>query len=77
MKIETTDKYVKITPDEGMVLTTWNEGDDIVEYNGIKTVYAPLTADISMFREITIEENTKLEEDRDKAVELIRLSELR
>lgn len=66
MKVERTDKYIKVTAEEGMYLTRYEEGDDIMNFNGFKIMYAPLNANIDGLHDISEElynelENKKLE----------------
>lgn len=66
MRIETNDKFKKITPEEGFVLTSFKDGDDILKYTSAKVIYAPLNADLEDLREISVEENDsylKLQEE--------------
>lgn len=69
MKIELTDNFKKITPDEGMVLTSYKEGDDIINYTSARLMYCPLNLEISDLREITEEEDSKYMDEQFKAVE--------
>lgn len=67
MKIEKTDKYIKIVAEDGHYLTSYKEGDNIWEYTSSRIIFTPLTADISTLRDITVEDNNKYEELRLKA----------
>lgn len=67
MKIETTDKYIKVIAEDGGYLTSYKDGDNIWAYTSSRIIYAPLTADISGLRDISTEENNKYEELRLKA----------
>lgn len=69
MKIETNDKFKKITPEEGLVLTSFKEGDDIINYTSARVIYCPLTTEISDLREITEEEDARYQEESLKAAE--------
>lgn len=60
MKIETLEKFIKITAEDGMCLTTFKDGDDILTYLSWRVMYAPLNKDNSNIREISLEENDKL-----------------
>ena len=68
MTIEYTDKYIIITADEGMVLTEWQEGDDILNYSFATKQYTPLTYDTSILREITQEENDRLVKEQEERI---------
>lgn len=67
MKIETTDKYIKIIAEDGGYLTSYKDGDNIWTYTSSRIIYAPLTADLSNLRDITADDNNKYEELRLKA----------
>ena len=69
MKIETNDKFKKITPEEGLVLTSFKEDDDIINYTSARVIYCPLTTEISDLREITEEEDARYQEECSKAAE--------
>lgn len=69
MKIETNDKFKKITPEEGLILTSFKEGDDIINYTSARVIYCPLTTEISDLREITEEEDARYQEEGLKAAE--------
>lgn len=60
MKIELFEKYKKVTADDGYVLTEYKDGDEGYVY--CKTMFIALDADISNYREITLEEHQYLEE---------------
>lgn len=60
MTIEVKDKFKIITADEGMVLTEWQRGDDILNYSYSIKQYVPLSFDPATLNEITNEENEKL-----------------
>ena len=61
-------KYVKITSDEGMLLTTWQDDDDIITFDCCKQA-SLLRSLPCMYREITEEYATELRNRRDKAME--------
>lgn len=76
MKIETKATYQIIKADDGMVLTEWKNGDDILNYAYSTKQYSPLTYDITKLREITQEESDKLsKEQEEKIKELEELKE--
>lgn len=56
MKTYTVDKYIKHYAEEGMVLTEWNEGDDILDFTYCKIAICPLNKECN-YREITEEQN--------------------
>ena len=76
MTIETKATYQIIKADDGMVLTEWQNGDDILNYSYSTKQYSPLTYDITKLREITQEESDKLvKEQEEKIKELKELKE--
>lgn len=52
MKVERTDNYIKVTAEEGMYLTRYEEGDDIKSFNGFKSIYIPPLHKVEQFHEI-------------------------
>lgn len=69
MNIENRDnKFLVITSDEGMVLTEWKEGDDIMEYSGTERQFSPLDYDLTKLREITVAEHTELMERQEEII---------
>ena len=76
MTIETKATYQIIKADDGMVLTEWKDGDDILNYSYSTKQYSPLTYDITKLMEITQEESDKLvKEQEEKIKELKELKE--
>ena len=71
MTIENKATYQIIKADDGMVLTEWRDGDNILNYAYATKQYSPLTYDITKLREITQEESDKLvKEQKEKIKEL-------
>ena len=69
MKIEE-KTYQKITPaTEGNYLTTYQEGDDIKTYEGVKAMYTPAGFDASTVREITPEEHLSYHAAKEQALQ--------
>lgn len=64
MKTEQFDNYIKITADEGYVISSYKEGDDILTYTSCKIMYAPKTAFLGDLRDITDEMDAKYNEER-------------
>ena len=64
MKTEQFDNYIKITADEGYVITNYKEGDDILTYSSCRIMYAPKTAFLGDLRDITDEMDAKYNEER-------------
>ena len=76
MTIETKATYQIIKADDGMVLTEWKDGDNILNYSYSTKQYSPLTYDITKLREITQEESDRLsKEQEEKIKELKELKE--
>ena len=68
MTIETKATYQIIKADDGMVLTEWQNGDDILNYSYATKQYSPLTYDITKLREITQEESDKLAKEQEEKI---------
>lgn len=66
MTIETKATYQIIKADDGMVLTEWKDGDDILNYSYSTKQYSPLTYDITKLREITQEESDRLSKEQEE-----------
>lgn len=64
----TDGRYVKITSDDGMLLTTWQDDDDIITFDCCKQA-SLLSSSLSIYREITEEYATELINRRDKVME--------
>ena len=78
MTIETKATYQIIKADDGMVLTEWQNGDNILNYSYSTKQYSPLTYDITKLREITQEESDRLaKEQKERIKELKESKELR
>lgn len=63
----TGDKYIKHYAEEGMVLTEWKEGDDILAFSYAKVAICPLNRKCD-WREITQDECDKLIEEQEKMI---------
>jgi hypothetical protein len=59
MKIEKTniENCILISPDEGNVLTFYQDTEDINTYVGVKKIYASASIDLNSIREITMEQH--------------------
>ena len=68
MTIENKSTYQIIKADDGMVLTEWQNGDDILNYTYSTKQYSPLTYDITKLREITQEESDKLSKEQEEKI---------
>ena len=62
--------FNEIVANDGYMLTSFNEDQDIKEYYGTKIVCAPKLVDIaSKYHTITVEEHNALEEQKEQAFE--------
>lgn len=62
--------YQKITPTtEGNYLTTYQEGDDIKTYEGVKAMYTSADFDSLTVREITPEEHLSYHAAKEQALQ--------
>ena len=68
MTIENKATYQIIKADDGMVLTQWQNGDDILNYTYASKQYSPLTYDITKLKEITQEESDKLVKEQEEKI---------
>lgn len=69
MEIITLDKFRVVKAEEGKILTTYNNGDDVRGYSSFTQCYVPLVGDIAHIKEITVAEDAVLCEQRDKLIE--------
>lgn len=74
MTIETKTTYQIIKADDGMVLTEWQNGDDILNYSYSTKQYSPLTYDITKLREITQEECDRLSKEQEEKIKELKES---
>ena len=75
MTIETKATYQIIKADDGMVLTEWKDGDNILNYSYSTKQYSPLTYDITKLREITQEESNKLAKEQEEKLKELKESQ--
>ena len=68
MTIENKSTYQIIKADDGMVLTEWKDGDNILNYAYATKQYSPLTYDITKLREITQEESDRLVKEQEQKI---------
>ena len=68
MTIEKKVTYQIIKADDGMVLTEWQNGNDILNYSYATKQYSPLTYDITKLREITQEESDRLAKEQEQKI---------
>ena len=74
MTIETKTTYQIIKADDGMVLTEWQNGDNILNYAYATKQYSPLTYDITKLREITQEESDRLVKEQEERIKELKES---
>ena len=67
MTTYTGDKYIKHYAEEGMVLTEWKEGDDILNFSYAKVAICPLNIECD-WREITQDECDRLIKEQEKMI---------
>ena len=61
------DKFNEMRSNEGYVLTSYIDGDDILEYYSTTVICAPKAVDIEhKYRTITLEEDAKLQEAKEQ-----------
>ena len=61
------DKFNEMRSNEGYVLTSYIDGDDILEYYSTTVICAPKAVDIEhKYRTITLEEGAKLQEEKEQ-----------
>lgn len=51
---------IKLSCTEGCKITSWNEGDDIMDYSSFIIAYCPADTDTSIYHCITDEEDERL-----------------
>ena len=74
MTIENKATYQIIKADDGMVLTEWKDGDNILNYTYASKQYSPLTYDITKLREITQEESDRLSKEQEERIKELKES---
>lgn len=57
MKIEKTEKFQTVKPDENMVLTNYTDDMEIQTYSSFNECICPLSCDLKHLREITKEQD--------------------
>lgn len=67
MTTYTGDTYIKHYAEEGMVLTEWKEGDDILAFSYAKVAICPLNRKCN-WMEITLDECNRLLEEQEKMI---------
>lgn len=65
--------FWKLTCDENEVISSWNEGEDIISYSSFKIAYCPKDADLDVYHTFTVEQDveyTKQREEEEKRRQL-------
>lgn len=62
-------KFYHLAADDGMVITSWRETDDIRDYSSALQVYCPASTDIGIYYEITIEQDNEYTVLLEQAIE--------
>ena len=77
MKIEYNEKFNfnHITAEEGMVITNYDESNDIIEYTSSKEMYCPKSVDLTTYYEISDEKDAEYKVLQEKAIEELRNKE--
>lgn len=73
MKVELFEKYKKITSDEGKVLTSFKNGQNILDYSSYNVMYTPLTFDEKTINEISNEYDVYYKQEQEN--ELLKIEE--
>lgn len=73
LTIEVKEKFLVVTCPEGHYITNWDK-EDILAYSSAKTMYCPLSADLTGYYCVTEEEHNELVEKQREAAENIKLS---
>lgn len=70
MKIEYNEKqnFNHIIAEDGMVITDFIEGLDILDYNSFKEAYCPVTVDLRHYYEITEEKDAEYRELQERVI---------
>ena len=64
LSVEYKKNYKVLTADEGYKLTSWNK-EDILDYFSARILCSPLDIDFSIYYTITIEEDERLEAEKE------------
>ena len=68
MTIENKTTYQIIKADDGMVLTEWKDGANILNYSYAAKQYSPLNYEITKLREITQKESDRLVKEQEEKI---------
>ena len=68
LKIARETIFVHVHTEDGWILTSWNDGDDIKEYSGGACYYMPIRDTYDDYRLITVDEHDRLTKLSDEAI---------
>lgn len=68
LKIAEETIFVHIHTEDGWIMTSWNENDDIREYSGSACYYMPIRDTYDNYRLITVEEHNRLTQLLEEAI---------
>lgn len=69
LKIARETVFVHIHTEDGWIMTSWKDSDDIREYSGSVCYYMPIRDDYEDYRIITIEEHNRLTQLQNEEIE--------
>jgi len=58
--------FWKLSCDEGEVISSWNEGDDILEYSSFISAFCPKDADLTIYHIFTSEQDAEYKKQREE-----------
>jgi hypothetical protein len=61
--------YWLITCPEGCKITSWKEGDDIMDYSSFTIAYCPANADLDTYHCISSEDDERIMEEQLRIIE--------
>lgn len=67
--VNETLKFIHIVAEDGMCITDYKEGDDILNYTSSRQMYCPLSVDLSSLIEITEEQDAEYTALKEQAIE--------
>lgn len=53
---------------EGCKITSWNEGDDILDYSSFEIAYCPQNADFSIYHCVSIEDDERYMKEQEERI---------
>lgn len=58
--------FWKLTCDDTEVISSWNEGEDIISYSSFKIAYCPKDADLDVYHTFTAEQDVEYTKQREE-----------